>query len=137
MYERIKYQDIKIWYLYSAYENILDQKFAYRDNLENPKFSSRDNFIQEWEENNESEWGYAYYDWETNFDRPIEYIMFYTIGVISRCGGNNIAQDFFLKKIKSFLEENNLQKITSDFTNEEREEFLSDLKLVLNNQEIE
>ncbi|MBV7433788.1 hypothetical protein KRX19_02020 [Cardiobacteriaceae bacterium TAE3-ERU3] len=136
MCERIKYQDIKIWYLHSAYENILDHKFAYRDNLSDPKFSSRDNFIQEWKEN-EDEWGYAYYDWETNFDCPIEYFMFYVISLITNCAKGQVAHDFFMKKIKSFLDENDLQKMISDFTSEEREEFLSDLKLVLNNQEIE
>lgn len=91
--------------------------------------------VDKWVDN-ETEYGYADYDFECCFRLPIEYLMWYVISIIVHAGRNYTYHKMRLRKIKEILREHDIENLISDFGMEEREEFMRDLDLVLQNQKL-
>ena len=122
MYKRENYQTIKDGFFDSAYRSC-KRKFN------NGK-------VKRWLDN-ESEWGYAYEAWEISYELPIEILMLTVIEIIVLSGRSLFAHDFLLKKLKDILLNNNLEEMLNELEAEEKDDFVSDLKLVLENQVLE
>ncbi|VEI58515.1 Uncharacterised protein [Pasteurella multocida] len=120
MEDRVKYSELKEWFLDDAY-TWCQRKF-------------RNGKIGKWI-GNETEWG-ALYSFENSFDTPLENLMLYTIAVITDSGRDRIYHSNLMSVIDNILTDNNLGELILCLE-EEKKEFLYDLNLVLNNREIE
>ncbi len=81
--------------------------------------------------------GGALNSFDGNFKLPIENLMLYVIYIILRAGRNPYGHKVILNDIDKILAKNNLNDLISVLEEEEKQEFLYDLNLVLNNRELE
>ncbi|OOF55749.1 hypothetical protein BKK56_05905 [Rodentibacter genomosp. 2] len=117
---RVSYKELKQWFFEDAYL-WCQRKF------ENGK-------VYQWG-NSESEWG-ALDTYENSFEKPIENLMIYVIYIILRSGRNPYSHNLVLNDIYKILSKYELNKLLLELE-EEKQDFLYDLDLVLNNREIE
>lgn len=80
--------------------------------------------------------GGALYSFENSFDTPIENLMLYTISVITDSGRDKIYHSNLMRVIDNILENNELESLIACLE-EEKQDFLYDLNLVMNNRDIE
>lgn len=81
--------------------------------------------------------GGALYSFDGSFNTTIEILMLYVIYIILAAGRNPYGHKAILNDIDNILSQNRLEELISILEEEEKEEFLYDLNLVLNNREIE
>lgn len=117
-YERTNYETLKLWFLKSAY-------YACQNKFEFGK-------ISKWLPN-ESEWGYASYQFENSFDLPVENLMLSVIEIICNAGRHEPTHKICMENIQRIISENNLNDLLSDLDIEEKEEFMADFNLVMEN----
>lgn len=120
--KRINYETLKKWFFEDAYQ-WCQEKF------ENGK-------IGKWHQSF-TEWGGALDSFEGHFDLPIENLMLNVIYIIVNAGRHEVSHDIVLSEIDDILSKNSLNDLISGLEEEEKQEFLYDLNLVLNNREIE
>ncbi|WP_143541473.1 hypothetical protein [Rodentibacter genomosp. 1] len=72
--------------------------------------------------------------YENSFEKPIENLMIY---IILRSGRNPYSHNLVLNDIYKILSKYELNKLLLELEEEEKQDFLYDLDLVLNNREIE
>ena len=84
-------------------------------------------YIHDWTIN-ENEWGAALDTYENAFQLPIEKLMLYVIAITGLSGRNKISD------IEEILSLNNLNDLITDLEDMERDEFLRDLSIVMNNK---
>ncbi len=121
MYQRETYSNIKQYFLNYAF-NACAAKFCY-------------GAVQKWSED-ETEYGYADYNFEHSFDLPIENLMWYVISIIADAGRTPHHHLILLQDIHHILKKHDLNELTNDLDEEEKEEFLYELNLVLNNSKL-
>lgn len=85
----------------------------------------------------ENEWGYASDDFESGFHLPIEKLMIHVINTITNAGRIVAVHQFHLCKINDILSKYTKEELFADLDDEEKEDFLYDLEIVLDNQLIE
>ena len=73
----------------------------------------------------------------SSFNTDIENLMLYVIYIILTAGRNPCGHKVILSDIDKILSQNRLDDLISILEEEERQDFLYDLNLVLNNREIE
>lgn len=122
MEKRVKYNELKQWFFEDAY--LWCQR----------KFS--DGKINKWI-GNESEWGGALYSFEDSFNTPLENLMLYTISVITDAGRDKKYHNYLMQHIDDILEKNKFDNLINKLEEAEKQAFLYDLNLVLNNRYIE
>ncbi|OOR97087.1 hypothetical protein B0186_10855 [Canicola haemoglobinophilus] len=121
MEDRVKYSELKEWFLDDAY-TWCQQKF-------------RNGKIKKWNINF-NEWGGALDSFDGNFYLPIENLMLYVIFIITNGARHLYSHNLVMSDIDKILSEYNIDDLVS-VLEEEKQEFLYDLNLVLNNREIE
>lgn len=121
MMSRVDYKTLKQWFLDDAY--IWCQR----------RFEK--GVIKEWE-NEFNEWG-ALDSFSESFELPIENLMIDVIFIITNAGRLKRSHKIVLNRINDFLLKHNLNELISFLGEEEREDFLYDLNLILNNRKIE
>lgn len=119
---RVNYKTLKQWFFDDAY--LWCQR----------KFESGK--ITKWNKDF-SEWGGALDSFDGNFDLPIENLMLSVIYIILNGARHTYSHTLVMNDIDKILSDNNLDDLISVLEEEERQEFLYDLNLVLNNREIE
>ncbi|MDK4575516.1 hypothetical protein, partial [Kingella kingae] len=85
----------------------------------------------------ESEWGYASYDFESGFHLPIEKLMIHVINTITNAGRIAETHRFHLCEINNILSKYATEELFADLNDEEKEDFLYDLEIILDNQLLE
>ena len=85
----------------------------------------------------ESEWGYASYDFESGFHLPIEKLMIHVINTITNAGRIAEVHRFHLCEINNILSKYTTEELFADLDDEEKEDFLYDLEIILDNQLLE
>lgn len=119
---RESYRNIKLYYLESGY-NWCKRKFK------NGKVNGKIEPI--------IEWSGASYDWENSYELDIEKLMLAVVEIICYAGRCHKPHIINLDNIKKILSENSIEDLVKDLEEEEKAEFLYELNLVLNNQELE
>ncbi|HDR0967798.1 TPA: hypothetical protein RVS92_001338 [Pasteurella multocida] len=119
--DRESYKNIKAYYLESGYD-WCKRKFYHGEVHREVEPSL--------------EWSGANYDWENAYDSTIEKLMLFTVEIICNAGRFKDVHIFLLDNIQKILSEHDLNHLLKDLGKEEREDFLYDLNLVLNNREI-
>ncbi|MDG6449177.1 hypothetical protein Q7506_11700 [Glaesserella parasuis] len=120
---RVNYKTLKQWFFEDAYQ-WCQEKFY-------------DGVVHKWHSDESNEWGGALNSFDGNFKLPIENLMLYVIYIILRAGRNPYGHKVILNDIDKILAKNNLNDLISVLEEEEKQEFLYDLNLVLNNRELE
>lgn len=118
-YERTKYEELKRSFLFAGFSACVSK-------FHNGKVDS-------WGDN-ESEWGYASYHFEGCFSLPIEQLMLNVIEIITEAGRSVTTHEICLQEINDILSKYTPDELFADLDDEEKEDFLYDLELVLNNQ---
>ena len=113
-YERTTYKELKDSYLAGAF-------YACRAKFHN-------GIVGKWS-NNETEWGYASYDFDDSFSLPIERLMIKVIETITYSGRFVQAHQLFLEEIHNILSKYTLEELFIDLDDEEKEDFYMTLKL--------
>ena len=121
-YERTNYQELKNSYLAGAFS-------ACRAKFHN-------GIVKKWG-TNETEWGYASYDFDDSFSLPIEQLMIKVIETITYSGRFIQAHQLFLDEIHNILSKYTKEELFADLDDEEKEDCLYDLKSILDNQLLE
>lgn len=119
---RESYKNIKLYYLESGYDWC-------RRKFKNGKVNGKSEPI--------IEWSGASYDWENAYELDIEKLMLSVVEIICYAGRCSKPHIINLENIKRILSNNSIDDLVKDLEKEEKEEFLYDLHLVLNNREIE
>ncbi|OBX06850.1 hypothetical protein QV08_08945 [Gallibacterium salpingitidis] len=83
------------------------------------------------------EWKGALDSLGNSFDNKIENLMINVIYIIANGARNILNHQIIFNEIQLILTENNLNNLLKDLNVEEKEEFLYDLNLILNNRGIE
>lgn len=120
---RIDYKTLKQWFFEDAY--LWCQRKFYNG------------IVHKWNLDESNEWGGALHSFDGNFDLPIEKLMIYVIYIILNAGRNPYGHKIILNDIDLLLVKYGLDELISVLEEEEKDEFLYDLNLVLNNREIE
>ncbi|MGP9434756.1 hypothetical protein ACT3RR_04915 [Ewingella sp. AOP8-B2-18] len=117
-YERIDYQEIKLSFLESCYSCCRHKlKDINRGGLGWGK--------------GEHEIGYAYYQFETAYELPVEKLMLEVVTLIlwaGRCPEQ--SEMLHRKEIKQILSTHSLDELTKNLSEEEREDIFFDMKLL-------
>lgn len=121
-YIRTTYQDLKISFLHSAFESF--------------KLKFSNGYIDKWE-GNETEWGYASYDFEDCFTLPIEELMIAVLEAITNAGRSAEVHESCLNKIYEILSKYPTEELVKDLEEDEKEEFIAELNLVLENPKLQ
>lgn len=119
MYKRTNYSFLKSIFFQDAFSWCQD------------KFNG--GYIHDWTIN-ENEWGAALDTYENAFQLPIEKLMLYVIAITGLSGRNKIAHYSIISDIEEILSLNNLNDLITDLEDMERDEFLRDLSIVMNNK---
>ena len=90
-------------------------------------------YIHDWSIN-ENEWGVALDTYENAFQLPIEKLMLYVIAITGLSGRNKLAHYSIMSDIEDILSLNSLNDLIMDLEDVERDEFLRDLNIVMNNK---
>lgn len=120
--ERVTYDTLKQWFFNDAYL-WCQRKF-------------KDGKIKKWHSDFD-EWGEALDSFDNSFDTPIENLMLNVIYIITNAGRHNVSHNIVLDWIDEILSKNDLNDLISPLSEEEKNAFLYDLHLVLNNRQIE
>ena len=120
---RVDYKTLKQWFLDDAY--IWCQRKFYNGT------------IHKWSHDESDEWGGALHSFDGRFNTDIENLMLYVIYIILTAGRNPCGHKVILSDIDKILSQNRLDDLIFILEEEERQDFLYDLNLVLNNREIE
>ncbi len=122
MTERVNYETLKQWFFDDAY--IWCQR----------KFT--EGKIKNWHEEF-NEWGGALDSFDGHFELPIEKLMLNVIFIITNGARRILSHQIVFNEIQEILLNHDLDDLISCLEEEEKENFLYDLNLVLNNREIE
>lgn len=122
MTERVNYETLKQWFFDYAY--IWCQR----------KFT--EGKIKNWHEEF-NEWGGALDSFDGHFELPIEKLMLNVIFIITNGARRILSHQIVFNEIQEILLNHDLDDLISCLEEEEKENFLYDLNLVLNNREIE
>lgn len=116
--ERVSYNDIKDSFLrcyYTLCKSKIDDMNRGRDGWDN----------------DESERGYAYYQYENAYDLPIENLMLEVFTLIMMAGrGPAHVEKNFRRSIKEILSKNSLDELLNDIDEEEKADLLYDMSLL-------
>ncbi|VEI77355.1 Uncharacterised protein [Mannheimia haemolytica] len=120
--ERIDYKTLKQWFLDDAY--IWCQRQFEKGMIKK-------------HHHNFNEWGGALDSFSRSFELPIENLMIDVIFLITNAGRLRLSHQIVFNRVTNVLSKYNLSDLISCLEEEEKQEFLYDLNLVLNNREIE
>lgn len=113
MEERATYTQIRSWLSNCQYEYCRSKVFGKRS----------------WEEN-ENEIGFAYDEYSNAFDRNIEKLMLEVLTLIFLAGRIPQATDYHRRMFNEFLKHHKFDDLLSDVSDEEKHEFLYDVKIL-------
>lgn len=119
MYKRTNYSFLKSIFFQDAF-SWCQEKF-------------KGGYIHDWSIN-ENEWGVALDTYENAFQLPIEKLMLYVIAITGLSGRNKLAHYSIMSDIEDILSLNSLNDLIMDLEDVERDEFLRDLNIVMNNK---
>ena len=122
MAKRVNYETLKQWFFEDAY--IWCQR----------KFT--EGKVKSWH-GEFNEWGGALDSFDGHFDLLIEKLMLNVIFIITNGARHILSHQIVFNEIQEILLNNNLDELISILEEDEKEDFLYDLNLILNNREIE